>query len=108
MEDIVDDGGGYGPVGSMWRCNSLLNCSMDIRINALIKKLVSLFLMQKLGEAVSVVEDAEDVSDASDWPMREMREFERKLRCPICQDFFRGALLLRPCSHNCTTTFKGP
>lgn len=44
---------------------------------------------------------ADAITDASDWPSPEMREFESKLRCPICQDFFRTAVLLKTCSHNC-------
>ncbi|PJF16931.1 hypothetical protein PSACC_03263 [Paramicrosporidium saccamoebae] len=44
----------------------------------------------------------DEVTDASDWPKAELREFERKLRCPICQDFYRAAMMLRGCSHNCT------
>lgn len=50
----------------------------------------------------------EAISDASDWPCSAMREFERKLRCPICHDFIRTCLLLRPCSHNCTSVRARP
>lgn len=46
-------------------------------------------------------EGQETITDASDWPAPEMREFESKLRCPICQDFFRTTVILRSCSHNC-------
>ena len=43
---------------------------------------------------------ADELTDILDWPAAPMRNFERHLRCPICQDSFHTAVMLRTCSHN--------
>ncbi|KAG0373950.1 E3 ubiquitin-protein ligase rad18 [Mortierella sp. AD032] len=44
---------------------------------------------------------SEGITDPSDWPVefKSLREIESHLRCPICKEFFRGAMVLN-CSHN--------
>ncbi len=44
----------------------------------------------------------EQMSSPDDWQSSVLARFDKTLRCPICHEFFRGALMLSGCSHNCT------
>lgn len=43
----------------------------------------------------------EDITDPADWPVEfaPLREIDSHLRCPICKDLFRAAMMLQ-CHHN--------
>ncbi|KAF9216459.1 E3 ubiquitin-protein ligase rad18 [Podila verticillata] len=42
-----------------------------------------------------------DITDPSDWPkeFRPLREIDSHLRCPICKEYLRAAMMLQ-CHHN--------
>lgn len=44
-------------------------------------------------------------SDYTDWPLDDMRNFEKMLKCPICYEWLKGSVIFDNCGHACMLAF---